>query len=166
MKRISVILLSLLLLASLLTACGSPTGLQDGYYTAQAAEFNFGWKEYITILVKGGRIISVEYNAENASGFIKSWDNAYMQTMLHSNGTYPSIPATTQTSFWRARAQTALTQSPGRPPLGGPFRSWPRRCWSRPGRGIPASCMWTQRTRRLTGRARTEPVWSTNTRTN
>jgi major membrane immunogen (membrane-anchored lipoprotein) len=90
MKRISVILLSLLLLASLLTACGSPTGLQDGYYTAQAAEFNFGWKEYITILVKGGRIISVEYNAENASGFIKSWDNAYMQTMLHSNGTYPN----------------------------------------------------------------------------
>ena len=90
MKRISAILLSLLLLASLLTACGSPTGLQDGYYTAQAAEFNFGWKEYITILVKGGRIISVEYNAENASGFIKSWDNAYMQTMLHSNGTYPN----------------------------------------------------------------------------
>ena len=41
MKRISVILLSLLLLASLLTACGSPTGLHDGYYTAQAAEFNF-----------------------------------------------------------------------------------------------------------------------------
>lgn len=32
----------------------------------------------------------MEYNAENASGFIKSWDNAYMQTMLHSNGTYPN----------------------------------------------------------------------------
>lgn len=90
MKRISVILLSLLLLASLLTACGSPTGLQDGYYTAQAAEFNFGWKEYITILVKGGSIISVEYNAENASGFIKSWDNTYMQNMLQVSGTYPN----------------------------------------------------------------------------
>ena len=32
----------------------------------------------------------MEYNAENSSGFIKSWDNAYMQTMLHSNGTYPN----------------------------------------------------------------------------
>lgn len=74
----------------LLTACGDQTGLQDGYYTAQASEFNFGWKEYITIMVKGGSIVSVEYNAENASGFIKSWDNAYMQTMLHSNGTYPN----------------------------------------------------------------------------
>ena len=74
----------------LFTACGEQTGLQDGYYTAQAADFNFGWKEYITIMVKGGSIVSVEYNAENASGFIKSWDNAYMQTMLHSNGTYPN----------------------------------------------------------------------------
>ena len=89
MKRIFMILLSLLLLTFLLTACGEQEGLQDGYYTAQAAEFNFGWKEYITIMVKDGSIVSVEYNAENASGFIKSWDNAYMQTMFHANGTYP-----------------------------------------------------------------------------
>ena len=54
------------------------------------SEFSHGWKEYITILVKGGSIISVEYNAENASGFIKSWDNTYMQTMLHITGTYPN----------------------------------------------------------------------------
>lgn len=90
MKRIHMTLLSLLLMILLLTACGNRSGLQDGYYTAQASEYNFGWKEYITILVKGGKIVSVEYNAENASGFIKSWDNAYMQRMLHSNGTYPN----------------------------------------------------------------------------
>jgi len=72
------------------TACGNKEGLKDGYYTAQASEYNFGWKEYITIMVKGGSIVSVEYNAENSSGFIKSWDNAYMQTMLHANGTYPN----------------------------------------------------------------------------
>ena len=90
MKRILVMGLSLLLTASLLASCGGQTGLQDGYYTAQAAAFSHGWKEYVTILVKGGAILSVEYNAENASGFIKSWDNAYMQTMLHTNGTYPN----------------------------------------------------------------------------
>ena len=90
MRRILRILPALLL-AGFLTACGSDgTALQDGYYTAQAAEYSHGWKEYITIMVKGGRIVSVEYNAENASGFIKSWDNAYMQNMLHSNGTYPN----------------------------------------------------------------------------
>ena len=90
MKRVIAVLLSLLMTASLLTACGGEAELQDGYYTAQAQEFSHGWKEYVTIMVKGGSIVSVEYNAENASGFIKSWDNAYMQNMLHSNGTYPN----------------------------------------------------------------------------
>ena len=89
MKRILSLVLALLLAVSL-TACGDKTALQDGYYTAQAAEFSHGWKEFITIMVKGGSIVSVEYNAENASGFIKSWDYAYMLNMLHSNGTYPN----------------------------------------------------------------------------
>ena len=89
MKRTIAIFLCLMM-TLLLTACGDQAGLQDGYYTAQAEEFSHGWKEYITILVKGGSIVSVEYNAENASGFIKSWDNTYMQTMLHANGTYPN----------------------------------------------------------------------------
>ena len=89
MKRILSIVLLLVFMLSL-TARGEQTGLQDGYYTAQASEFSHGWKEYITIMVKGGSIVSVEYNAENASGFIKSWDNTYMQTMLHANGTYPN----------------------------------------------------------------------------
>ena len=90
MIRIFVMLISLLLMMPLLTACGDQEGLQDGYYTAQASEFSHGWKEYITILVKGGSIVSVEYNAENASGFIKSWDNTYMQNMLQVSGTYPN----------------------------------------------------------------------------
>ena len=89
MKRIRSLILVGLMMA-LLTACGDKTELQDGYYTAQAAEFNHGWKEYITIMVKGGNIVSVEYNAENPSGFIKSWDNVYMQNMLHSTDTYPN----------------------------------------------------------------------------
>ena len=90
MKRILAFILTLLMMVLLLTACGDQTQLQDGYYTAQMSEYSHGWREYITILVKGGSIVSVEYNAENASGFIKSWDNAYTQTMLHSNGTYPN----------------------------------------------------------------------------
>ena len=61
-----------------------------GFFYGHGVEFSHGWREYITILVKGGSIVSVEYNAENASGFIKSWDNAYMQTMLHDTGTYPN----------------------------------------------------------------------------
>ena len=90
MKRILKAALASLLLLLTLTACGPGSALQDGYYTAQAAQFSHGWKEFVTIMVKGGEVVSVEYNAENASGFIKSWDNAYMQNMLHSNGTYPN----------------------------------------------------------------------------
>ncbi len=90
MKRIFTSGLILLSLMALPTACGGKAGLQDGYYTAQAAQYSHGWKEYITIMVKGGNIVSVEYNAENPSGFIKSWDNSYMQAMLHSSGTYPN----------------------------------------------------------------------------
>lgn len=78
------------ILLTALTGCGKKSDLQDGYYTAKAAEFDHGWKEFITIMVKGGEIVSVEYNAENASGFIKSWDNAYMQNMLRIQGTYPN----------------------------------------------------------------------------
>ena len=56
MKRILSLAAAVLLLAAL-TACGGEPTIQDGYYTAQAAEFSHGWKEYITILVKGGSLI-------------------------------------------------------------------------------------------------------------
>ena len=88
-KRIAAGMLLLFLFAAM-TGCGEKGGIKDGYYTAQAAEFRHGWEEYVTIMVKGGSIVSVEYNAENASGFIKSWDNAYMQNMFHVSGTYPN----------------------------------------------------------------------------
>lgn len=90
MRRIIGRILALAAAVLLLTSCGSTQELQDGYYTAQAAKFSHGWKEYITIMVKGGAIVSVEYNAENASGFIKSWDIAYMKNMNGITGTYPN----------------------------------------------------------------------------
>ena len=62
MKRIVCSVL-FLLIALQLTACSDEAALKDGYYTAQAAQFSHGWKEYITIMVKGGAIVSVEYNA-------------------------------------------------------------------------------------------------------
>ena len=64
--------------------------LQDGSYTAQMKDYSHGWREYVTIVVKNGEIVSTEFNAENASGFVKSWDNAYMQNMKPVSGTYPN----------------------------------------------------------------------------
>ena len=47
MRRILCATVLFLALAMPLTACGEAQdqGLKDGYYTAQAAEYNFGWKE-------------------------------------------------------------------------------------------------------------------------
>lgn len=69
---------------------GSQKKLKDGCYTAQMSDYSFGWKEYVTIIVKNGSIVSTEYNAENMIGFIKSWDNAYMNNMKSVTGTYPN----------------------------------------------------------------------------
>ena len=83
----------LIIFALAFTGCTSKkedNTMKDGCYTAQMQEYSYGWKEYVTITVKNGKIVSTEFDAENASGFIKSWDNAYMQNMLHSNGTYPN----------------------------------------------------------------------------
>jgi major membrane immunogen (membrane-anchored lipoprotein) len=82
----------LVFLLILLVSCGAnDSALKDGYYTAEAGEFDaHGWKEYLTICVFGGQITLVEYNAFNASGFIKSWDMDYMRVMNARNGTYPN----------------------------------------------------------------------------
>lgn len=82
----------ILLLCAILPVCGCGLGSQmkDGFYTAEMAEYSHGWKEYLCIMVKNDTIIYAEFNAKNPSGYIKSWDNTYMETMLTVNGTYPN----------------------------------------------------------------------------
>lgn len=70
--------------------CSDDDVMQDGYYTAETSDYDFGWKEFVTITVKNNEIVSVEYNAKNPSGFIKSWDNAYMRNMGRVQGVYPN----------------------------------------------------------------------------
>lgn len=86
----SILLIIALIVLSLSACAPQEDTLKDGYYNAQLAEYSHGWKEFITIMVKDGKIVTVEYNAKNESGFIKSWDNTYMQTMLSIQGTYPN----------------------------------------------------------------------------
>lgn len=89
-KKILCVLFTCFLTCSMIASCGKKEGMQDGYYTAEVSEYNFGWKEFVTICVMDNRIVSVEYNAKNASGFIKSWDIAYMRNMNPVSGTYPN----------------------------------------------------------------------------
>jgi major membrane immunogen (membrane-anchored lipoprotein) len=82
----------ILLTALLCSGCPQDSSrLSDGYYTAESASFDaHGWKEYLSIYVNNNRIVTVEYNAKNASGFIKSWDMEYMRRMNAADGTYPN----------------------------------------------------------------------------
>ena len=81
-------------LCAVLSGCGDTkqgkSDLEDGYYTAQMKDYSHGWKEFVTICVMDNKIVSVEYNARNAAGFIKSWDSAYMRNMNSQVGNYPN----------------------------------------------------------------------------
>lgn len=83
-------------LALFLAACapgpppGTP-GLQDGYYTAEDVNFDDqGWKEYLTIYVFNGRIVSAEYDSRNSRGFLRSWDMADKRRSAQATGTNQS----------------------------------------------------------------------------
>ena len=41
------ILLGLLILTFLLQGCGSKTGMQDGFYSAEMSGYSHGWNEYV-----------------------------------------------------------------------------------------------------------------------
>lgn len=120
MKKCKMAVL-LLVFVFILGGCGAKEqemGMQDGSYTAQMSDYSFGWKEYVTITVKNGEIVATEYNAENASGFIKSWDNAYMNNMKPVSGTYPNeytryyaAQLTGQTSVPEIETLTGATSS-------------------------------------------------------
>lgn len=103
-------LLASVLLALLLAACSKEAGqLHDGYYTAEAKHYDkHGWKKFLTIYVFNNKIVTVDYNARNSSGFIKSWDIEYMRRMQEKAHTYP-------TKYTRAYAAELLDkQDPGR----------------------------------------------------
>lgn len=91
MKTMKIKVMTLMsIIVIVLAGCGSSSNLKDGYYTAQMEGFSHGWQEYLIIQVKSGKIVSAEYNAKNASGFIKAWDNSYMKNMMDKQETYPN----------------------------------------------------------------------------
>jgi len=84
-----LIFVPVLLCTWLLGGCSS-AALKDGFYTAQMSDYSYGWKEYLCIMVKDDKIVYAEFNAKNPSGYIKAWDNAYMESMAAVEDTYPN----------------------------------------------------------------------------
>ena len=90
MKRKRILPILFLTASLLLGGCSSQSKMKDGFYTAEMSDYSFGWKEYVCIMVKNNKIVSVEFNAKNPSGYIKAQDNNYMGNMLPVSGTYPN----------------------------------------------------------------------------
>ena len=91
MRNTKIYLVASLCMCLFLGGCGS-NQMKDGYYTAEMSDFSHGWKEYVCIYVKNDEIISAEFNAKDANGFIKAWDNEYMRNMMTKSetGMYPN----------------------------------------------------------------------------
>lgn len=89
-KRFLIIFLVLILALSVGGCKKKESRLVDGFYSVEMSDYSHGWKEFVTIRVSGSKIVTVEYNARNASGFIKSWDIPYMRNMNENKGTYPN----------------------------------------------------------------------------
>jgi major membrane immunogen (membrane-anchored lipoprotein) len=106
-------LIGSLLAAALFSGCRErPQRYFDGYYTAEAQFFDdHGWKEFVTIYVNNNKIVTVEYNAKNASGFIKSWDMDYMRIMNAVDGTYPNEYTRTYSTSLLVRQDPAQVEA-------------------------------------------------------
>lgn len=81
---------TLIILTFLMGGCGLKNSMKDGFYTAEMSDYSNGWKEYLCIMVKNDTIVYAEFNAKDPSGFIKAWDNNYMNLMSSYSGTYPN----------------------------------------------------------------------------
>ncbi|SHE80403.1 FMN-binding protein [Clostridium fallax] len=99
-RLISVILLSSLAFATILSGCGNKDAassnsseLKNGTYKVEAKDFDDkGWKQFAEIEVKDGKIVKAEYDSVNKkdSKLLKSQDKSYEEMMKSKTGTSPS----------------------------------------------------------------------------
>ena len=68
-KRFIVIFLVLMTMFSVSGCKKEENRLEDGFYTVEMSDYINGWKEFVTIRVSGSKIVTVEYNSRNSSGF-------------------------------------------------------------------------------------------------
>ena len=74
MKKLTLFLLSALMHFSLVGCGGSK--IADGTYSAElsdaATEANHGWKDFLTVTYKDGKMVEVQFDSKDADGNLKS----------------------------------------------------------------------------------------------
>lgn len=91
MRKLSAILVSVLLTIFCLAGCSNDATYKDGEYSAEFMEFDSrGYKDFVNVTVKDGIVANIEYNAFDKDGALKTEDSAYADDMLAVQDTYPS----------------------------------------------------------------------------
>lgn len=67
-------------------ATASTLNLTDGTYTAEAAEFHNGYKDIVTVVVEGGKIVSVDYNCLTEAGGTKRAESENGEYVMTEDG--------------------------------------------------------------------------------
>lgn len=98
-KRVLGLALSAVFALGILSGCGakenSGSALKDGSYKAEASDFDKnGWKPFVEITVKDGKISDTKFDYTNKDGKLKTQDADYNKKMKESkSGTNPETYA-------------------------------------------------------------------------
>ena len=69
---------------------------QDGTYEVEMPEYDNGWKDFVRLTIIGGEVESIQYDARDEDGQLKSADEKYERDMISGNAanglpeTYPA----------------------------------------------------------------------------
>lgn len=90
-KLLSLALVAVLALTVFVGCGGNKSEYKDGKYRVEAEDFSkTGWKEFVEIEIKDGKIENLDFDAINKDGLIKTQDPEYQGKMEPVSGTYPT----------------------------------------------------------------------------
>ncbi|WP_052447277.1 FMN-binding protein [Clostridium polynesiense] len=90
-NRIISLIAATVLSLTMLAGCGNKSDFKDGKYKAEYdKEDTRGWKAFTEIEVKGGKIVSANYDYVNKEGKLKSKDEGYNKAMKEKSKTSPA----------------------------------------------------------------------------
>ncbi|WP_020612939.1 FMN-binding protein [Sediminispirochaeta bajacaliforniensis] len=93
MKRTLVLIGSMLVILTFVTACGGKSAFPKASDNVAVAEDDFdahGWKGKVAITFEGDKIVKVQYDELNKKGDLKSGDKAYAAQMEPAAGVTPA----------------------------------------------------------------------------
>lgn len=96
-KKVLGLALSAVMALGILSGCGAKDTpkttagtLKDGTFKAEASDFDSkGWKPFVEITVKGGKITESKFDYTNKDGKLKTQDADYNKNMLEKSKTNP-----------------------------------------------------------------------------